>query len=164
MSVNVYNPQTGLLSAVASSNRVWTGTKAQFEAAQQAGTLPLNSVLFITDDEEDYPIGNTDISEIGDGTITGAIAYLSEHSGGGGAMKSKIAFSGSMNETTQTITLSSIGVTVNSADDYYLIINHRGNDFQLSSITKSETSFTIARASASSTPSIVVQIVYTPAS
>lgn len=82
--------------------------------------------------------------------------------GGSGGMKSKVAFGGLMNETTLTITLSSVGISVNSADDYFLIITPRQGDLTISGITKTQTQFTITRGTASTTPSLVVQVVYNP--
>ena len=53
MSINKYNPQTGELTNLASGSRIWTGTKAAYDAQKQAGTLPNNCIICITDDEEE---------------------------------------------------------------------------------------------------------------
>jgi len=54
LSVNVYDKTTGTLTALASSGqRTWVGTEIQYKAAQQAGTLPNNAIICITDDEVD---------------------------------------------------------------------------------------------------------------
>lgn len=55
MSVNKYDSTTGTLTSVAASGRVWIGTKAQHDAAVQAGTMPNNCLISITDDDEDSP-------------------------------------------------------------------------------------------------------------
>jgi len=53
MSVNIYNKDTGTLTALASGQRTWVGTKAAYNAAKQAGTLPNNCFIYIIDDEDD---------------------------------------------------------------------------------------------------------------
>ena len=53
MSVNRYDPNTGTLTTLAGGSRIWVGTKAQHDAAVQAGTLPNNCLISITDDDED---------------------------------------------------------------------------------------------------------------
>lgn len=53
MSLNKYNATTGELENIASGQRTWVGTKAAYDAAKQAGTLPLNALICITDDEEE---------------------------------------------------------------------------------------------------------------
>ena len=52
MSVNKYNASTGKLTNLASGSRTWIGTKAAYEAEQQAGTLPTDAIICITDDDE----------------------------------------------------------------------------------------------------------------
>ena len=54
MSTYSYDKNTGELTTLATSGqRVWVGTTAQYQAAKQAGTLPLNCIINITDDESD---------------------------------------------------------------------------------------------------------------
>lgn len=53
MSVNRYDASTGELTNIASGQRTWVGTKAAYNAAKQAGTLPNNALICITDDEND---------------------------------------------------------------------------------------------------------------
>ena len=53
MSLNKYNATTGELENIASGQRTWVGTRAAYDAAKQAGTLPLNALICITDDEDD---------------------------------------------------------------------------------------------------------------
>ena len=53
MSVNKYDDGTGELIPLASGGRMWIGTKAAYDAATQAGTLPSNCLIAITDDSED---------------------------------------------------------------------------------------------------------------
>ena len=54
MAVYNYDSNTGNLTTVATSGqRTWVGTEAQYKAAQQAGTLPNNAIICITDDEVD---------------------------------------------------------------------------------------------------------------
>ncbi len=50
MSVNKYTTASGL-QTLANGSRVWIGTKAAYEAAKQAGTLPNDCLIAITDDE-----------------------------------------------------------------------------------------------------------------
>lgn len=52
MSLNTYDSSSGTLTNIASSSRVWTGTKAEWNALVQAGTAPRNVLVAITDDEE----------------------------------------------------------------------------------------------------------------
>ena len=58
MSLNTYNAQTQSLTNIASGSRTWIGTKAEHDAARQAGTLPLNAMICITDDEDDIQLQN----------------------------------------------------------------------------------------------------------
>ena len=51
MSVNKYDATTGTLTILASGSRIWTGTKAAYDAQKAAGTLPNNCIIVITDDE-----------------------------------------------------------------------------------------------------------------
>ncbi len=50
MSVNKYNATTGELENIASGQRTVIYTKAAYDAAKQAGTLPTNCMVVITDD------------------------------------------------------------------------------------------------------------------
>ena len=50
MSVNKYTTASGL-QTLANGSRIWIGTKAAYEAAKQAGTLPNDCLIAITDDE-----------------------------------------------------------------------------------------------------------------
>lgn len=50
MSLNKYNSSTGVLENIASGQRVVIYTKAAYEAAKQAGTLPADTLVMITDD------------------------------------------------------------------------------------------------------------------
>lgn len=67
MSVNKYNASTGELTNIASGQRTWVGTRAAYDAAKTAGTLPNNCLIIITDDEtamdtiptEDSPVAVT---------------------------------------------------------------------------------------------------------
>ena len=52
MSLNTYDSSSGTLTTIASANRIWTGTKAEWQALVQAGTAPRNVLVAITDDEE----------------------------------------------------------------------------------------------------------------
>lgn len=52
MSLNKYNSTTGQLENIASGARTWVGTKAAYESARQAGTLPTNCLIAITDDDK----------------------------------------------------------------------------------------------------------------
>ena len=50
MSTNKYNATTGQLTSIADSNRIWVGTTAAHDAAVQAGTMPNNCMVYVTDD------------------------------------------------------------------------------------------------------------------
>ena len=50
MSLNRYNSTTGQLDNIASGQRVVIYTKAAYEAAKSAGTLPADTLVMITDD------------------------------------------------------------------------------------------------------------------
>lgn len=52
MSVNRYDSNSGTLTALASGERTWIGTRAQYDAQKTAGTLPNSCLIVITDDEE----------------------------------------------------------------------------------------------------------------
>lgn len=54
MSVNRYNASTGELTSLATGSRTWVGTREAYEQAKQAGTLPNNCLIAITDDEKDH--------------------------------------------------------------------------------------------------------------
>ena len=52
MSVNKYTTASGL-QTLANGQRIWIGTKDAYNAAKQAGTLPTECLIAITDDSED---------------------------------------------------------------------------------------------------------------
>lgn len=67
MSVNRYNASTGELTSLATGSRTWIGTREAYDQAKQAGTLPNNCLIAITDDEhsrnsEKISIDNTTVS------------------------------------------------------------------------------------------------------
>ena len=53
MSVNRYTTQSGL-QTLANGKRCWIGTKEAHEAAKQAGTLPTDCLICITDDDDEF--------------------------------------------------------------------------------------------------------------
>lgn len=53
MSLNKYDSSTGELTNLASGSRIWTGTKETYEIQKQAGTLPNNCLIILTNDEEE---------------------------------------------------------------------------------------------------------------
>ena len=61
MSVNIYDKDAGTLTALASGQRTWVGTQAAYKAAKQAGTLPNNILIAITDDENSR---NSDVVDL----------------------------------------------------------------------------------------------------
>lgn len=75
MSVNRYDASTGELVTLASGTRTWIGTKAAYEAAKSAGTLPNNCLIAITDDEEDHNHYSTDETFTGNYWIDGKKIY-----------------------------------------------------------------------------------------
>ncbi len=56
MSSNKVNKTTGELVTLANGSRMWIGTKAVHDAAEQAGTLPSNVLIAITDDYGDATV------------------------------------------------------------------------------------------------------------
>ena len=75
MSVNIYDSQSGNLQNVASGQRTWVGTQEAYKAAKQAGTLPNNAIIAITDDEKDHNHYSTDETETGMYWIDGKPIY-----------------------------------------------------------------------------------------
>lgn len=75
MSVNRYDASTGELVTLASGTRTWIGTKAAYDAAKSAGTLPNNCLIAITDDEEDHNHYSTDETFTGNYWIDGKKIY-----------------------------------------------------------------------------------------
>ena len=70
MSVQYYDKDSGTLTTLASGSRVWTGTKAAYDAEKQAGTLPNNCIIVITDDEvamDTVPTQNSPVAVTSDG-------------------------------------------------------------------------------------------------
>ena len=61
MSVNRYNASTGILENIAAGQRTWVGTKAAYDAAKIAGTLPANAIIAITDDSMDNSYSTDEI-------------------------------------------------------------------------------------------------------
>lgn len=85
MSLYERNPSTGAETKVAGSLNIkdFIGTEQDWNsltAAEKAQYDQSNgSILHITDDElQDDIIGTTDISDIADGTLTGAVSELNE--------------------------------------------------------------------------------------
>lgn len=63
MSINAYNSQTGTSTVLANGQRLWMGTQSAHDAAVQAGTMPNNCLVSITDDfPTDSHFVDTDIS------------------------------------------------------------------------------------------------------
>ena len=56
MSSNKVNKTTGELVTLANGMRCWIGTKAAHDAAVQAGTMPNNCMVALTDDYEDATV------------------------------------------------------------------------------------------------------------
>lgn len=52
MSVNKYTTAEGLVT-LANGSRMWVGTKAAYDSAKQAGTMPNDVLVAITDDSQD---------------------------------------------------------------------------------------------------------------
>lgn len=53
MSLNTYDSSSGTLTNIASGSRIWTGTKEEWAALVQAGKAPTNTIVMITNDEDD---------------------------------------------------------------------------------------------------------------
>ena len=75
MSVNRYDASTGELTNIASGQRTWVGTKAAYKSAKDAGTLPNNAIIAITDDEQDHNHYSTEETETGIYWIDGKPIY-----------------------------------------------------------------------------------------
>jgi hypothetical protein len=75
MSVNKYDASTGELTNIASGQRTWVGTQAAYKSAKQAGTLPNNTIIAITDDEVDHNHYSTEETETGMYWIDGKPIY-----------------------------------------------------------------------------------------
>lgn len=58
MSVNKVDKTTGELVTLANGTRMWIGTKSAHDAAVQAGTMPNNCMVCITDDANDFTSGS----------------------------------------------------------------------------------------------------------
>lgn len=63
MSVNLRDKDTGELVTLASGVRMWIGSKAAHSAAVEAGTMPNNVMVCLTDDYEDNNVIEEDITE-----------------------------------------------------------------------------------------------------
>ena len=74
MSVNKYTTAEGLVT-LANGSRMWVGTKAAYEAARQAGTMPTDVLVAITDDEVSYDHYSTDETFTGMYWIDGKKIY-----------------------------------------------------------------------------------------
>lgn len=75
MSVNKYNPQSKTLTTLATGDRTWVGTSAAYQAQKQAGTLPNDVIICITDDEVDTSHYSTDETFTGMYWIDGKKIY-----------------------------------------------------------------------------------------
>ena len=75
MSVNRYNASTGELTSLATGSRTWVGTREAYDQAKQAGTLPNNCLIAITDDEKDHNHYSTEEVETGMFWIDGKPIY-----------------------------------------------------------------------------------------
>lgn len=64
MSVNKYDSTSGTLTSIAAGSRTWIGTRAAYDAEKQAGTLPTNCIIVITDDETDMDTVPTEGSPV----------------------------------------------------------------------------------------------------
>lgn len=64
MSVNKYDSTSGTLTSIAAGSRTWIGTRAAYDAEKQAGTLPTNCIIVITDDEVDMDTVPTENSPV----------------------------------------------------------------------------------------------------
>ena len=71
MSINKYTTAQGLVT-LANGSRMWVGTKAAYEAARQAGTMPTDVLVAIIDDEQ---TPNVSYKEIVKKTGSSSITY-----------------------------------------------------------------------------------------
>ena len=83
MSVNKYNASTGVLETLASGSRIWVGSQEAHDAAKQAGTLPIDSLIAITDDEQELA---QEVIEDDPRAVTSGAVYTALQGGGGGTI------------------------------------------------------------------------------
>ena len=84
MSVNKYNSQTGELTTIASGQRTWIGTKEAYEQQKQAGTLPTDCLICITNDEDDTiaeVVTENDPRAVTSGAVFDLVQETNVHSG-----------------------------------------------------------------------------------
>lgn len=114
MSLNKYDSSTGELINIASGSRTWIGTKAAYDAAKQAGTLPLNALICITDDEEDYCHYSTEETKTGNYWIDGKPIYRKVLEGTLPTTAGTYAITHNISNISQVI--NQYGMTVAGAD------------------------------------------------
>lgn len=78
MSVNKYNDQTGELQVLANGSRIWVGTKEAYEQARQAGTMPTDILVALTNDDEELA---QEVIEDDPRAVTGGAVYTALQGG-----------------------------------------------------------------------------------
>jgi hypothetical protein len=135
MSVNKYNASTGELTNIASGQRTWVGTQAAYKAAKQAGTLPNNAIIAITDDEVDHNHYSTDEVETGMYWIDGKPIYRKVLTITGSALKTDFS---AMQLITGVDTLVKGDAMIGRSDGVWAVPYDGGaNDYAISAILKS---------------------------
>ena len=79
MSVNKYNSQTGQLTCLANGTRIWVGTKQSYEQARQAGTMPTDVLVALTNDDEELA---QEVIEDDPRAVTSGAVYTALQGGG----------------------------------------------------------------------------------
>jgi len=137
MSVNIYDKDAGTLTALASSQRTWIGTKSSYDAAKTAGTLPNNAIIAITDDEQDHNHYSTDEVETGMYWIDGKPIYKKVLTITGSALKTDFS---AMQLITGVDTLIKGDAMIGRSDGVWAVPYDGGaNDYAISAILKSST-------------------------
>lgn len=125
MSVNVYNSQSGSLQTVANGQRTWVGTRAAYEQARMAGTLPNNALIAITDDEHDYNHYSTDEAPTGMYQIDGKPIYRKVYNLGSFTTNDTIILPHNITDLDNII--STQGIAKNSSSNIYIDLPYAYN-------------------------------------
>ena len=130
MSVNKYDSTSGTLTVLASGQRLWIGTKAAHDAAVQAGTMPNNILIAITDDstENVQVVDTVEVDNMSAVTSNAVAEELDNYLGNTGAQQ---LLNGSLSfDNTNTIThngVIALGNNITSGRNNQLIIGNTEN-------------------------------------
>ena len=125
MSVNKYDASTGELTNIASGQRTWVGTQEAYKAAKQAGTLPNNAIIAITDDEQDHNHYSTEETETGMYWIDGKPIYRKVQNLGSFTTNDTVILP--HNITNLDNIISTQGIAKNSSSNIYIDLPYAYN-------------------------------------